>query len=242
LLSDEEIAGLPDDPEEAFVELERIVRRRLDDRLAELAERGIKSESWDGELEYMNDVLAGATFFGVEALSSWRVPAPDEDVYAVYSRFTLAVANLTTQMRLAIARKRKVTAISFDPATKAKLRRLLDQMREAVDDEKRLSPRKRDALYSRIASLSKEVDSDWARSESIGNLVIELAEDTDEAVGMLDNVRRFVGDIAALLGRARRDGGGQPQLPPRREPKQIGGPPKRRPSQWDKKIDEEIPF
>jgi hypothetical protein len=231
------MTGLPAQPEEAFVHLERIARERLQEILQET-----RLETWDNEVDYVGTVMALARHYRID-IGQWELPhVEDENVGSVYRMFKLHISGLCTELRLRNADRARQSAITFDPATKAKLRRLLDQMREAVDKERGLTPRKRDALYSKIAALSKEVDSDWARSESLGNLAIELAEDADEAVGKLENVRRWFGDIAALLNRARRDQG-QQQLPPPRERKRIE-PPRTKPrgSQWDTKIDDEIPF
>lgn len=176
-------------------------------------------------------------------IGDWQLPhVEDEHVGSAYRMFRLHISGVCTELKLRNADKSRLSTISFDPATKVKLRRLLDQMREAVDRESKLTSRKRDALYSRIAALSKEVDSDWARSESLGNLAIELAEDADGAFGRMENIRGWFGDIAALLGRARSEQD-QQTLPPPRERKKIE-PPRVKPksSQWDKKIDDEIPF
>ena len=235
MLSDEDMVGVPAQPEEAFVYLERVARERL--------QAIASNNSWDNEVEYMGTVLALARHYRID-IGDWQLPHVEDDhVGSRYRMFKLHISGISTELRLRNADRAKRSIISFDPATKAKLRRLLDQMRGAVENETRLTPRKRDALYARIAALSKEVDSDWAKSESLGNLAIELAEDADEAVGKLENVRRWFGDIAALLGTARREQGQQQLPPPSREPKKIE-PPRRKPrtSQWDNPIDDEIPF
>lgn len=188
-----------------------------------------------------------AGHYQIGQLSNWQVPdLGDNDIGSTYQQFRLKISGLCMELSLRRAQRIKQSVVSFDPATKAKLRSLLDQMRQEVDNEARLSPRKRDALVSKIAALSKEIDSDWARSESVGSLMIELAEDTDEAVGKLENVRRWFGEIAALLGRSRRERGDGAQLPPPREPKRIEPPkaPKasRQRKSFDKALDDEIPF
>ncbi len=245
MLSDAEVLALPDHPEDAFLQVERIARDRLDRVLAET-----NSQGWYNELDYMTAVLAAARHYRIEEVADWKIPhIDDEHVGADYQQFRLKMSGLSMELSLRRAQRIKQSSIAFDPATKVKLRALLDQMRQEVDNEPRLTLRKRDALISKIAALSKEVDTDWARSESVGSLMIELAEDTDEAAGKLDNVRRWFGDIAALLGKSRREQGDSARLPPPREPKRIEPPtsepktPRQRKSQgFDKVLDDEIPF
>ncbi len=247
MLSDEDIMGLPDHPDEAFVEVERIASSRLEQVLYDYRERGVEKNGWDDEIDYMSDVIAGARHYGIEGVKDWSIPGTREEFWEAYRSFRVTVSSLTKQLRFSNIQRLKQIAIAFDPATKVKLRHLLDQMREAVDKEKNLSPRKKDALFSKIAALSKEIDSDWTRSESYGALAIELAADGDEAVGELKNVRRWLDAIGAVFGKARREQEARARLPAPRDPKRIEPPAsisrsKPKPSQFDKKIDDEIPF
>ena len=221
MISDEELEGLPDDPEQAFVELERIASERLSALQMDRGRSYNDAETWDDELDYMNVVLASAKALGIEAFNSWSVPAPDDSVYSSYHAFRLFVKNYTMQLRVAKTRRRKASAIAFDPKAKSKLRHLIEQMRKAVD-EAELTPRKKDAFYVRIGDLAMEVDRTWTTSESLGNLIIELAGDVGEGFEKLEPIRKWVDSIAAVFGKARRDQ--QDALPPPSKQKQIEGP------------------
>lgn len=239
LLSDEDMIGLPAEPAAAFVFLERVARARLDEIL-----ENAMSTTWDNEIEYVGAVIAVAKHYRID-IGDWEPPhVNDENAGTIFRMFKLHISGVCTELRLMNMERARQSVISIDTATKAKLRGLLDQMREEVDNQLGLTPRKRDALYSKIAALAKEVDSDWARSESLGNLAIELAEDLDEAVGTLENVRKWFGQIAVLLSRARRDQRhSQIPPPPQREPKGIEAPrTKAQGRPPPKKFDDEIPF
>jgi hypothetical protein len=71
MITDEELAQLPEDPELAFVEFERIVRARLHEQ-EERAADGEYSSLEAFQLEYMNKVAAAATEYGIKALGPCR--------------------------------------------------------------------------------------------------------------------------------------------------------------------------
>ena len=222
MLSDEEIMGLSGDPYEGFVQLERIARKRRDEQLARDAEENI-SQNFHPEREYISDVLAGAAHYKIEALNNWRLPSSEDNVYDVHEAFDLLVRNLTTRMRLDYARQRRENGVRFDFATKRTLRALLDQMRQAVDEEPGFTPRKKHALFGRIADLAREVDTDWTRSESLGNLMVELASAADESAGKMERLRKLTTSILEAFGKARSKQH-QPELPAPVERKRIGSP------------------
>jgi hypothetical protein len=230
LLEDDDLASAPPDPEAAFVHLERAARNNL----------VRNSETWDNEVEYIGTVIALAGHYNVD-IGQWELPHPESsEVSSVFRMFRIHITTVCTALALRNSDRSKLSVISFNPETKTKLRRLLDQMQETVEKEPCLTQRKRDALYSRIAALSKEVNTDWARSESLGNLAIELAEDGDAVVGRLENLRGWFGDIVALLYKAREEQPQKPSLPAPAQKKKL--PPPRPKQSFDKKIDDEIPF
>lgn len=192
----------------------------------------------------MAEVLGAADALGFQALKDWSIPTiEDRVVDVVYTSFRRAVRRLCTEMQVRIGRRLKENSVAFDPETKKKLRTLLDQMREAVDTEPHLTPRKKDALYRKISALAAEVDSDWSRSESYGALVIEVAGIGGEAAHRLEPMRKLLEAIGGLWGKALRDRDDSPSLPAPKEQKRIE-PPKRQKAtyKYDKKLDDEIPF
>jgi hypothetical protein len=58
MITDEELAQLPDDPELAFVEFERIMRSRLYEAMREASQEQYPDTD-SCQLEYMNKVLVG---------------------------------------------------------------------------------------------------------------------------------------------------------------------------------------
>jgi len=103
MITDEEIAQLPEDPELAFVEFERILRTRMQEK-----EGGIAQQQWGDagtyQLEYINKVLAAARAYDVDALKNWKVPpAADCNMYDRYRQFTADVDHFTIQIRRELA-------------------------------------------------------------------------------------------------------------------------------------------
>lgn len=82
MITDEELAELPEDSELAFVEFERIVRARL--REAEQQEdRNYTANS--ERLEYINKMIAAAKVYNIDGLCEWEVPKVDSDIHKVYN-------------------------------------------------------------------------------------------------------------------------------------------------------------
>jgi hypothetical protein len=232
--------SLPDDPEEAFVRFEQLAREHLDEALE--LEASTNGSGWHNELEYMSEVIGAAKAYGIDEVRDWRLPhAGDDDLGTTYRNFRLQMNYHCVQLRVRHAQRTRRHSVAFDPAAKVKLRHLLNQMREMVDNEKQLTPRKKDALYARIADLSKEIDSDWSRLESYGAMAVEVADDAGEVAGKLESLRKIVDSIAAVFGKAKRDQDEQARLPAPREQKRIEAPKESR-STPPKVRDDEIPY
>lgn len=235
MITDDELENLPDDPQEAFLKFERIAREHLDQTLYQQADSQ-GSHGWTAELDYMSSVVGAAKVFAIEELSNTSLPGVNANIGPEYEQFRADVSHLCIQLRLAKKWGGKKDYVSFDPPTKMKLRHLLDQVRAIVDDEQRLTPRKKAALVSKIAGLSAEIDSDWSRSESVGQLFLEIAGITGEAANRMEPARKLIESIAAAFGKAKREQ--EDKRLPGSERKRIP-PPKR---DERKVLDDEIPF
>lgn len=95
-ISDDEIAALPDEPEQRFIALESIVRGRYEQAYAEL---GNNESALPIMRRYMSIVLPAAKHYGIEALSSWKQPPIDVD-WDFYNAFIADVDFCITALRL----------------------------------------------------------------------------------------------------------------------------------------------
>jgi|SRR6516225_6134413 hypothetical protein len=120
MITDDELAQLPEDPELAFVEFERIVRARYYEAEREEAETQYgNADSY--RLEYMNKVLAAARVYEISALAQWEVPSVRDNVRDAFAQFTSDVDHFTTQIRIRHAPVNRQNSVGLDGNTKAKI-------------------------------------------------------------------------------------------------------------------------
>jgi hypothetical protein len=242
-ISDEELENLPEEPEQKFVALERIVRERY-----EIANNNLGHNDSALPLlrRYMSIVLPAAHLYQVRGLADWKRPSTNEDEWGYYNAFLADVDYCTTELRLRNLERQKQHSVALDAATKIKLRHLLKQIRETVD-KLEVSVAKKERLYARVAGLESEIDRDRTRYQAVAALMIEACDDTGEAVKRLEPVVRLIERVGAAIGIARRAEEAQPQLPPPKGRKQIDHVPdkifpKQDGSRFDRQLDDEIPF
>jgi hypothetical protein len=81
MITDDELADLPEKPELAFVELEKIMRARL----REIEREHDRDYDPDGDrLEYINKVVAEAKVYGIEDISRCDIPRVSSRIYDAY--------------------------------------------------------------------------------------------------------------------------------------------------------------
>jgi hypothetical protein len=243
-ITDEELAALPEDAEEAFITLERIVRTRYQEAWDRLGEH---DSPLGIQRRYMSVVLPAAKHYRIAALSRWERPDDSDDCCQTYDRFIADVDYSISDLRLRSAERLRQHSVELDEATKIKLRHLLAQVREVVD-KLDISVAKKDRLYGRINALQKEIDRERTRYQTFADLLIEAADDAGEAATRLEPVVRLIERVGAALGVAKRGEEAKPKLPPRQDRKRIEPPkrpfisPKNGGRGFDKAIDDEIPF
>jgi hypothetical protein len=233
MITDEELADLPDDPEHAFVLYERRIRERLHKDL-EISENQYAVESC--QITYMSHVLAAVKALDLGILGNWTVPSTSDDVNTYYRNFVTEVDGFTVQFRFRHARRVKQFSVAFDAAAKAKLRHHLEQMREVVD-RLDVPDRKREALINRITALNDEIDRDRTRFEAFAALVVETSD-------QMEPLRKWIEPIAGIFRKSKEIE--QEREPPRlpSPPKRIGGPKQPQAPQRKKQVDldDDVPF
>jgi chromosome segregation ATPase len=240
-ITDDELDQLPDDPLLRFVGIEKIVRERY-----EAAANRLDQEDTGVHLmrRYMSLVLPAAKRYNVPGLQEWRRPSTSEDSWEYYSGFFADVDYATTDIRLQRAERLKISSVKLDAATKIKLRHLTTEIRETVD-KLDVSVRKKERLYERLAELDAEINRDRTRYEAIAAMLIEACDDAGEAAKRLEPVVRLVERVGAAIGVAKRDEDAQARLPPPADRKRIEDKtvkPKTNGGNFDKQLDDEIPF
>ncbi|MGE8940748.1 hypothetical protein ACO2I3_02435 [Leptospira interrogans] len=217
-ITKDEIAALPEDPEEAFVELEELVRHRYIHAYDALRE----DESVFPLLHrYMSIVLPASKHYRIAALAGWDRPDEKQSNRRDhYEGFMDDVDYCVSALKLQIVGSVRQHSVALDAAAKSKLRHLLSSIRETVD-QLDVSAAKKDRLYACISALHDEIDRDRTRYQAVAALLIEACDDIGEAAKRLEPVVRLVERIGAAVGIAKRFEDEKPKLPSRRPPKRI---------------------
>ena len=188
---------------------------------------------------YMNRVLGAKDELQVKILMEYKPPTLAMIREIDFLFIAGEVDRLRTRVQIRSSIRNKAYSVRFDAATKQKVRHLLNQIKEIVD-EVELDDRKKEALYSKINALANEVDRDRTHVQAFGALVVEVAGIVGEAADKMEPARKWLDSIAKCFGTAKSHEDANPQLAPHREPKKIEPPRKRLPA--PKPDDEDISF
>jgi hypothetical protein len=236
-ITDDEIQGLPDEPEERFIALERIVRDRYEAAASRLDEN---ESAIPLQRRYMSIVLPAARVYGIDGLSEWERPASNSTDWQLYDKFFADVDYCVTELRLLSADRARQYSVELDAAAKLKLQHLVQEIRQTID-RLDVSMAKKEKLYTRLNALQAEIDRKRTKLEAFGALMIEASGDVGESAKRLEPLVRLVERVGVAIGIAKQTEDAQPRLPPRKERKQIG---KSKSSKGPSEIkwDDEIPF
>jgi hypothetical protein len=229
---------LPRDPEKAFLLLEKHFREECEQRIATAAE-GDNIRAF--YVDYIAQVLAAISELGLANEFNDRVPAIEDVDYNTYLNFSKDVKHYRTSLEIRHGRRLQGYSVSFDPATKEKLRHHIAQIRTIFDSLK-IGDDRKEALFQKLNALEAEIDRHRTRFDAYAALVIETAGVMGEAVER-SRVLRVLDLIAKVIWGAKAEEEAK-QLPPMSKPKQIEPPraPKPRAPTDFINPDDEIPF
>lgn len=241
LITDEDLANLPEDPQLAFVELERVARVRVQQWETEIAEVQY-GDADPYRLEYINKVLAAARVYEIDALKDWQVPnVRDSNIYDQYRQFTHDVDHFTMQIRIRNVPVNRRASVGLDGNTKIKIHHHIGKIREAIEAAA-LPDEKRDALYRKLDRFALEVDKVRTDLQAATAVYIAVCAGIGEGFKKLEPVRRMIDSVATLLGKAKEAEENLPALPSGAERKRLEAPRKRLPPPRAGDLDDEIPF
>jgi hypothetical protein len=200
MITDEEIEQLPEDPELAFVEFEKILLQRS----REILDRASgQQDAEDCYLAYINKVLAAAREYKIDSLKKWDVPSVDSDqLYAAYRQLAANVDFFATQLRIRRAGRNRRNSVGLDGNTKAKIHQYIQKIRTVLNKFELPEP-KRDALFSKLDAFALEVDRSRTNLQSVTDVYLTVCTAIGEGFNRLEPVRKFIDSIAALMGKAK---------------------------------------
>lgn len=215
---------LPDDPEHAFLMLERQFREACEEEIEyQSRQNAFPTEAYLG---YIGRVLAATSALEIDILTDWSTPSAVDFETSTYQDFRRDVDHYITGLRIRLTRRTKGNSVHFDLAAKSKIRHLLEKIRDTVDHLD-ISERKREALFARINALQKEVDRNRSRFESLGALMVEIGGFAGRTAEEAEPARKWLHSISEIFHGAREQEGSVGQLPGPAETKRIEPPRKR---------------
>jgi hypothetical protein len=185
---------LPDDPEEAFIYLEKNYRQ-LCENLLEYAGDNERIDTY--YVQYISKTISAANELNIKcSFKQKTIPKISGTSYLDYLEFVNEVEQYKTSINIRRARRKSGHSVKLDPAAKVKLRHHLSQIRETVDKFTDVPAEKREAFYKKINALQEEIDRDRTRYEALAALAIEAAGafgdavDASKVTKILDSISR----------------------------------------------------
>lgn len=197
MITDEELESLPEDPQLAFVEFERIAREALTNELMQ-AENGRD----DLRLEYLNKVVGAAKAFGIDGLRDWKVPSAHQFDYSYYANFVSDVDHYTIQIRIHAASRSRRYSVGLDDATKIKIRHFVEQIKLAIEAAD-LSVEKKEVLFKKLSKFLEEVDRARTPFQALADAWLFFCGVAGDGIEKLEPARKWLDSIAKLMGHAK---------------------------------------
>lgn len=243
MITDDEIAQLPEDPELAFVELEKILRVRVQGKEDEAVHEQYRdADSY--RLEYINQGLAAARVYQIPFLMGLEVPPVRGNIRDAYEQISSDVDHVTTQIRLRAGTRNREGSVGLDGNTKARIHHYIQKIRTAIESAD-LPDDKRDSLYAKLSRFATAVDKTRTDLQAGMAVYIAVCDAIGKGFKKLEPVRRMIDSIGALLGTAKAaEDALRPALPRSAERGQLEAPRKQLPAPEPKggDPDDEIPF
>ncbi len=238
MITDEELDSLPDDPDEAFVMYEGILRDYV-----RTANANQENPDWDMERQYVAQILAFVDTRGIPLELPTNPPDDPHTFSRWYQNFLRAVDYYRAVARLEISRRKKVnvTVLTLSPDFKTKIGAHLTAIRKIVF-EANMAESKRDAIFRRISNLQEEVDRDRTRTEAGLALWLDITSAIGKGAENLDPAIERVKKIFDVFAKAK-DEAEQKALTSPPERKRIAPPttaPEQQPGRGP--LDDDIPF
>lgn len=202
LIDQADIEALPDDPNAAFVEFERICRQNLGEILARLGEH----DNWDEpRLRYISKVSAAAHEYGVQGWEHLPEANPLNFQYEQFAVFDQAVTQIVTRLQIKRAKQRNANTVRLPASRAADITKYVEVLRRRIEasdfDEK-----KKAALYKRLEALKAELAgkgrADLAKTMVIIASIVTTLNQAEAAVIKLPDA---IAAVMKVIGLAKDD-------------------------------------
>ncbi len=235
MISDDELEDIPADPDEALCYLVEALRQKV------RAYNSDERRTWDIEREYINLLRGFIKEYGIDVGDSLnRDPPLNDTAFSdYYHEFNVILDQRVAASRIRMAIQRKRDKIPLDAATKARITRHIQHIREVLH-KLDIPVDKRDQILIKLNAFAQAVDTEKTDIRRILDVTLEVADTGDLVSKKLVDVRKHIDAITGLLAEARKWTekllGSTWQ-----KPKQIEGP-KKQLSAPIEELNDDIPF
>ena len=230
MTSIDELEGLPDDPELAFIEY---VARRMKIYEEEFQHSEGDYEIRGARIRFLNTVKGFHDAHSLNILKNVQYERTSSSFHPDFDSFWDFLILKTTEISVRHAyRLRKITTILYLPDNvKAGIHALIEEIRAKIISLN-LREKKKEALLNALAAFSKEVDHDRTKLESYTALGLEIATASEEAGKKFKPIKDLFDSMSTVIGKAK-EAWETLGLPAPGKPKQIEGPKKQLPKPDD---------
>ncbi|MFN3460648.1 MAG: hypothetical protein ACK4ZN_06515 [Oceanibaculum sp.] len=237
-MDDSVFDDLPEDKELAFVKLEAVFRRKMEDGVDHANDGHVVSSY---QASYINEVIAAARALDIEPIAKWNPPYDESTIFEEFRQFYADAQNITLQIKINSGRRNKKYSVHLSDVEKQKIRHYIEKIKEIVDKLEESSSKK-DAIYGKLNDLIDEIDRDRTRFEKVVDgvrAVSRLSGDVEREGA--EPWWKWVKLIFGIIDEAKEKEKDK-YFPLPEDRKKIEGPRKAESADGKKDDDEEIPF
>lgn len=187
---------LPNDPEAAFIEVEKRCKEGLSNEIE-------KNEGNSNSIllqKYMREIHAAASVYNIQAISRIDVPLPRNFQIPDFTDFVAAVEHVVFQIQLRQARY-KTNTVHLHTDTKDIIRGYIADIR-VVLDQAEIEDAKKESLFDKLNIFQKELDRNRTSSQALGAFWIETCGYIGEGAKQLKPVKELLDSIGNVVGQA----------------------------------------
>lgn len=232
MLSEDDFAELPAEPEPAFV--------KLIDTLNSYLTRAHEEEWSIRAHEYVQIVLAFADEHQISLQIERTYSSQNFGDWFVEFKNAVTYAQNRYRFRIRSGVPTGVPTVPLNAEYRNEIHAMLDKIRKVVANLQ-ISDRKREAIYSKIGALAIEVDKDRTRTDTLMELVLEGSATLGEAAENLEPAVKLIEKLTNVFAKAKVESEPPALTGPNKGsgPKRITGPAVAEPPI---DLDDEIPF
>lgn len=235
IISDDDYANLPSEPEEQFITIEAICRRNMSSLITQETPTNYDVMV---RLSYMSTVAAAAEELGVGSLYPYEQLSDPTDGF---QDFLLSANSLVTRLRIRRAGKNSATSVHLANKTRGLIEIQINKLREIISKSDLEDDRKK-VLFNKLNDLLFEVSNPKVSFGKVMAILAHIGVGVGLSTGFLADAPEAIATITKLIGmdkeaelqEARR-------LGPPPKPKQLASP-KTESVDTRSDYDDEVPF